>query len=107
MINYNGRMFRGAADSGAVVARYHQHGELVWADFTGAEVRRGAVNGICDSDGKLRLAYSMVLVDGELVCGYTLSTPERGPGGRILLREEWQRYGANAATGISYLEEAR
>lgn len=104
MIDYNGRRFRSvAADS--VVARYHQCGTLVWAHFAGGDVRRGTVNGTCDAQGVLRLGYTMVLHDGEVICGYTRSTPTSGPDGRISLREDWRRYGPNAATGTSYLEE--
>jgi hypothetical protein len=48
----------------------------------------------------------MVLDDGEVVCGRCHSTPlRRRGGGGIRIREEWERYGANAATGVSYLEE--
>jgi hypothetical protein len=72
----------------------------------GGSVRRGALTGRCGSDGTLDFAYSMVLADGEVVCGRCHSTPMRRPGGGgIRLREEWERYGPNAAAGVSYLEE--
>ncbi|MDF3310686.1 hypothetical protein P3H15_37370 [Rhodococcus sp. T2V] len=107
MIDYDGRRFCNPADDDGVIAQYHQQGNLVWADFSGGNVRRGTVNGTCDSEGILGLAYTMVLVSGEVVVGYTLSTPESDASGRIRLREEWERYGASATTGISYLEEIR
>lgn len=105
MINYDGRRFRAAGGGDGAIARYHQDGDLVWADFAGGPVRRGAVTGTCGPDGTLRLAYTMVLAGGEVVSGHTVNTPERDGAGRLVLREEWERYGANAATGISYLEE--
>jgi hypothetical protein len=58
------------------------------------------------SDGAIDFAYSMVLDDGEVVCGRCHSTPlRRRGGGGIRIREEWERYGRGAATGVSYLEE--
>ena len=105
MINYEGREFRKSGSPDPAVARYRQDGDLVWAEFAGIEVRRGAVIGICGPDGTLRLAYAMVLATGEVISGCTVNIPERETDGRLLLREEWQRYGEHAATGVSYLEE--
>jgi len=104
-IDYDGRRFRklGAADG--VAARYHQDGDLVWVDFAGGEVRRGTISGLCARDGSLRLAYTMVLTGGEVIAGHSVNTPERDPQGRLLLREEWERYGPHAGTGVSYLVE--
>ena len=107
MINYDGRRFRAAGGGDGTVARYHQDGDLVWADFTGGAIRRGAVTGRCDADGTLRLAYTMVLATGEVIAGRTVNTPRRDADGRILLREEWQRFGEHAASGVSHLEEVR
>jgi len=77
MIDYEGRLFQRAGGGDGTVARYRQDGDLVWADFTGGKVRRGTITGICGPDGTLRL------------------------------REEWERFGAHAGTGVSYLEEVR
>ncbi|MFI5063122.1 MAG: hypothetical protein ACHP9Z_03960 [Streptosporangiales bacterium] len=104
-INYDGRAFRKPDSNDDTVARYRQDGDLVWADFTGRDVRRGAVTGLCEPGGILRLAYTMVLATGEVISGRTVNTPERMADGRLMLREEWERYGEHAATGISYLEE--
>jgi hypothetical protein len=107
MINYDGRRFRKADGGDGTIARYRQDGDLVWADFGGGKVRHGAVTGTCEPDGTLRLAYAMVLVGGEVISGHTVNTPEPDTDGRLVLREEWERFGANAATGTSYLEEVR
>jgi hypothetical protein len=105
MINYDGRRFRLAGGGDGTVAHYQQNDDLVWAEFEGGKVRRGTVTGTCGPDGTLRLAYTMVLTSGEVIAGSTVNTPERQPDGRLILREEWERYGGNAARGISYLEE--
>jgi hypothetical protein len=105
MIDYDGRLFRKAGADDGTVARYRQDGDLVWADFAGGRVRRGTITGRCSPEGTLRLAYTMVLVTGEVISGYTVNVPERQPDGRLVLREEWQRFGEHAASGVSFLEE--
>jgi hypothetical protein len=104
-INYEGREFRKSGDDDGTVVRYHQDGDLVWTNFTGIQIRRGAVTGLCGPDGTLRLAYTMVLATGAVISGHTMNIPELKPDGRLVLREEWERYGEHAATGTSYLEE--
>ncbi|MCK8675996.1 MULTISPECIES: hypothetical protein [Streptomyces] len=104
-IDYNGRQFRKLASQDGVTAVYHQRDDLVWADFEGGPVRRGSVNGVCDPDGILRLAYTMVMDCGDVIAGRTVNTPEQGADGGLLLREEWERYGPHAETGVSYLSE--
>ena len=105
MISYEGKVFRKAGGGDGTFARYRQDGDLVWADFTGGKVRRGTVTGTCAPDGTLKLAYTMVLETGEVISGQTVNVPEWQPDGRVVLREEWQRFGENAASGVSYLEE--
>jgi hypothetical protein len=102
-IDYDGRRFRALGGDG-VFADYHQCGDLVWAVFEGGHVRRGTITGTCDDCGVLRLAYTLVLETGEVIAGHSTNTPHR-LGGTLVLREVWERYGAYAATGVSYLEE--
>jgi hypothetical protein len=47
----------------------------------------------------------MVRADGQVVIGRCRSVPTTLPDGRIRLHERWERYGAHAASGVSYLEE--
>lgn len=105
MISYEGKVFRKAGGGDGTFARYRQEGDLVWAEFTGGKVRRGTVTGTCSPDGTLRLAYTMVLETGEVISGQTVNVPEWQPDGRVVLREEWQRFGEHATSGVSYLEE--
>lgn len=109
MISYDGRTFRaqGRPEGEAPVARYRQDGDLVWAEFAGGDVRRGALAGTCAPDGTLEFAYSMVLTGGEVVSGCSISSPEVLADGRIRLHERFERYGRNAATGASCIEEIR
>jgi hypothetical protein len=106
-INYDGKMFQAVgigADGAAPIARYHQQGDLVWAEFAGGHVRRGSLTGVCGQDGVLEFAYCM-LDEGVLVAGHCTSTPERLDDGRIRLREAWQRFIPRAQAGVSCLEE--
>lgn len=103
-INYDGRRFCALGGGDGTYAEYRQRGNLVWAVFEGGHVRRGTITGTCDEDGVLRLAYTMVLVTGEVIAGHSTNTPQ-WLGGVLVLREVWERYGEHSATGVSYLEE--
>jgi hypothetical protein len=106
VINYDGRRFRvvtDAEDAASVV--YRQDGDLLFAEFGGGEVRRGSLTGVCATDGTLDFGYTMVLGNGEVVSGRCVSTPTVLDDGRIRLHEVWERYGANASSGVSELEE--
>jgi hypothetical protein len=88
------------------VVTYRQDGDLLWAEIpAGSGVRRGSLTGRCHSDGAVDFAYSLVLEDGEVVSGRCHGRPIRRRGGGVRIREDWERYGPNAATGVCYLEE--
>lgn len=112
-VDYDGRVFSSAAaetadsSGGAPVGHYHQRGDVVWAEFAGGKVVLGRLVGTCDPDGTLRMSYSQLLTGGEVVSGSCRTTPEPLPDGRLRLREEWERHGAAAARGVSYIEEVR
>ncbi|WP_211280270.1 hypothetical protein, partial [Streptomyces lushanensis] len=74
---------------------------------SGGRARRGTLIGLCAPDGTLDFAYSMVLDDGDIVCGRCHSSPEVREDGGVDLREEWERYGSHAAVGVSYLKEIK
>jgi hypothetical protein len=101
--DYDGRRFRAAGST--AVATYRQEGDLVWAEVSGGEVRRGALLGRRDAAGALHLGYTLVLASGEVVCGHTVNTPEVSDGGGLRMREVWERHRPRSATGTSYLEE--
>ncbi len=108
-INYDGRCFRPAgsppASGGASgpLGRYHQEGDLIWAEFSGPDVRTGRLVGTRRPDGTIDAAYCMVAADGELITGTCVSTPTPAADGRVRLTERWRRPGGSA--GTSELEE--
>ncbi|WNV85219.1 hypothetical protein [Umezawaea sp. Da 62-37] len=100
-----GKRFRRPGDTSGAVAVYHEDGDVVWAVVEGGEVRRGSVTGNRAADGVLRMGYTIVLASGEIICGFSVSTPEVTEQGVLRLREEWERFGLHAASGVSYIEE--
>jgi hypothetical protein len=107
-IDYDRRRFSpsdGVPGESSRVATYRQHGDLLWGEFSGGQVRRGALTGTCAPDGSLDFAYCMVLEGGQIVSGRCHSTPTVLSDGRIRLREEWERYGPGGSRGVSSIEE--
>ena len=105
MFSYDGRRFR-PEDAAGPVLTYRQDGDLLWAEIpAGRGVRHGSLAGLCRADGALDYAYCMVLDDGGVVAGRCHGTPLRRRGGGIRIREEWERYTPDTATGVTYLEE--
>jgi hypothetical protein len=111
VLSYDGRTFRSAAaetlgDGGlGPVGHYHQDGNVVWAEFSGGAVVRGTLVGTCGPDGTLQLAYCQLMADGRVIPGRCTSVPTVLGDGRVRLREHWERFGADAATGESVIEE--
>jgi hypothetical protein len=107
-LNYDGRRFApadGVAGESSRVAVYRQDGDLLWGEFSGGRVRRGALTGNCAPDGTLDFAYCMVFDGGQIVSGRCHSAPTVLEDGRIRLHEEWERYGPDGSRGMSSIEE--
>jgi hypothetical protein len=110
-IHYNGRIFRsfsntseGEADT-RTTFRYHQKGDIVWAEYAGGRIRFGQLVGLVLPDSKLEIRYQHVNESGELMTGLCLSTPEVLPDGRLRLYESWQWTCGDRASGESIVEE--
>jgi hypothetical protein len=107
MIDYDGRRFSPVTDvpGHQPVAHYHQSADLVWGEFAGGDVRRGTLVGTTAPDGVLQFAYCMVFDSGKVVTGLCRSVPKLLADGRVRLTEYWERYGPDAGSGMSTLEE--
>lgn len=103
--DYGGRSFRpvGAEPGNSPVGRYHQDGDLVWAEFSGPSVRAGRLVGTCRPDGTIDATYCLVTTAGETVAGACVSTPTVLPDGRLRLAERWRRL--DGSCGVSHIEE--
>lgn len=110
-ISYDGRIFHSAAAETAdpkgsgLVGVYHQDRDVIWAEFVGGRVVRGALVGRRDGDGVLQLTYCQLLDDGSVISGRCASHPTVLADGRVRLEEHWERYGPHAGTGVSVIEE--
>ena len=104
-VDYDGRRFRplGADEGTSALGVYHQDGDLVWAEFSGATVRIGRLVGTCRPDGVIDGAYCFVTADGETVAGTCVSTPTVLDDGRVRLAERWQRL--DGSSGVSQIEQ--
>src|SRR5688500_5297690 len=95
-INYNDKRFRSIRNSGSgevgadTIFHYHQHGNIVTAEYSGGDIVQGHLMAICDDDGGLDMSYHHVNRRGELMTGTCESTPEILEDGRIKLFERWQ-----------------
>jgi hypothetical protein len=104
VVNYGGRRFRPAGDRpDGSVGHYHQDGDLVWADFSGPQVRVGRLVGTCRPDGVIDAAYCLVTAEGDTVAGACVSTPTMLDDGRVQLTEHWRRL--DGSSGVSHIEE--
>lgn len=111
MIDYEGKTFIAVAnsESGEVsdrtTFRYHQDGDLFWAEYAGGMVRLGFMVGLAAPDGTLAFSYQHVNSGGEIRTGRCASTPEVLPDGRIRLHERWQWTNGSLDKGESVVEE--
>jgi len=109
--DYDGRVFRAVAnsDSGEVgdgtVFRYHQDGDVVWADYGGGQILHGHLLATIDAQGCLDMRYHHVNRDGALMTGICRSTPECLADGRYRLHETWRWTSGDGSEGTSVLEE--
>jgi hypothetical protein len=100
-VHYDGRRFA-PVGGGSSIGHYHQDGDLVWAEFSGAAVRLGRLVGTCRPDGSIDATYCFVTAGGETIAGACLSTPSVVDG-RLRLTERWRRL--DGSSGVSQIEE--
>ena len=110
-ISYDGRNFKPIRNSATgevsdeTLFRYHQKGEIVWAEYSGGEIRFGTLIAKVLSDGSLDMRYQHINTSGELMTGICRSTPELLPDGRLRLHEEWRWTSGDDSSGESVIEE--
>ncbi len=111
MIDYNNRQFRTVTNtengevSGETRFRYHQEGNLIWAEYAGGSVRKGSIIGTVDTLGQIDMVYQHLNTTGELRTGRCHSVPEIQENGKIRLHETWQWTSGDASSGTSIIEE--
>ena len=110
-ISYDRRIFRPLSNSetGEVgdetLFRYHQKDDIVWAEYSGGQIRFGTLIATMLDDGSLDMRYQHINANGDLMTGVCRSTPELLPDGRIRLHEKWQWTSGDFSSGESVIEE--
>ncbi len=110
-IHYDNRAFRSISntETGEVgrdtIFKYHQDGDVVWAEYSGGEIVRGSLIAKVRPDGSLDMRYQHINRSGELMTGTCTSIPELLPDGRIRLHETWQWTCGDHSSGESAVEE--
>lgn len=82
--------------------RYHQDGEVVWADYAGGSVVRGHLVGV-RRGARLDFRYVHLDTAGGTAAGHCESVVER-VGDRLRLHEEWS-WESRPGSGTSVLDE--
>lgn len=110
-ISYDGRVFKPVSNSATgevgdeTLFHYHQKEDLVWAEYSGGQIRFGTLIANVLDDGSLDMRYQHVNTNGELMTGICVSTPELLPDGRLRLHEKWHWTSGDLSSGESLLEE--
>jgi len=84
---------------------YYQDGNTVWADYQGGSIIKGHLIATFNDDGLLQMNYHHLNIDGELMAGKCLSTPEVLDDGRLKFKEEWQWLTGDCSSGYSEIIE--
>lgn len=110
---YNNKIFKPASNSSngevdnTTRFHYHQDGSIVWAEYSGGSIKKGSLIATVKEDGSLDMRYHHVNLDGQLMTGKCVSTPETMEDGRLRLKETWQWTSGDGSTGESVLEEVK
>lgn len=107
----NNRKFSSVANtengdvSSQTVFHYRQEGELVWADYSGGNIRRGNLIARWTGEDVLEMRYQHVSTDNGFKTGRCLSRPETLADGRLRMHETWQWTSGDHSSGTSVIEE--
>lgn len=84
---------------------YHQKDDLVWAEYVGGAIVFGNLIAKVTANDCLEMRYQHLNINGELMTGECVSTPEMLADGRIRLHEKWRWTGGGHSSGESTIEE--
>lgn len=110
-INYDGRKFipKMNSENGEVneqtVFTYHQEGNLLWAEYSGGDIRKGSLVGTVLQNGELDFVYQHMNGDMRLKTGKCHSVPAISEDGKIQLSEKWEWTSGDFSKGESVLVE--
>ena len=110
-INYDGKNFvsKRNTDNGEVgeetLFHYHQKENIIWAEYSGGEIKQGFLIGTMDSNGKLAFTYQHINQTNQLRIGECNSFSVFLEDGKIEMNEEWQWLNGDRSKGTSIIVE--
>lgn len=110
-ISYNGRTFTSKENSSngevneQTLFHYHQDENIVWAEYSGGEIKRGYLVGKVLEEGKLDFVYQHINDKGMIRVGKCKSSPKVLIDGRLQIKESWQWLNGDNSCGESIIEE--
>ena len=110
-IDYNGRKFVPKMNSknGEVNEQtcffYHQNGNLLWAEYSGGDIRKGSLIGTVLPNGELDFVYHHINQNLQIKTGKCHSIPTVQENGKIELKERWEWTSGDCSRGESLLAE--
>ena len=109
-INYDGRKFvpKMNSENGEVseqtIFLYHQNGSLLWAEYSGGDMKCSLIGSVSNS-GELDFAYHHMNQDMQIKTGKCHSVPTVRENGKIELSEQWEWTSGDFSEGESLLVE--
>lgn len=111
IINYDGKTFipKINTENGEVnvqtIFKYHQNGNVLWAEYFGGNIIRGNLIGSVSKQGILDFYYQHINKEGEMRIGKCHSIPKVSSNGKLELHEEWQWLNGDKSLGSSIIVE--
>lgn len=110
-ISYEGKFFttkhntaNGEVSEQTIFA-YHQKDHLVWAEYSGGDIKKGYLLGMVQDHDELDFYYQHVNQKDELKIGKCHSIPKRLKDGKLELSETWEWLNGDQTKGASTLME--
>ena len=110
-MNYNNKKFKPISNTvngetcSETIFHYQQQGNILTAAYAGGKIVNGHLIGLVNIDGVINMRYHQVNVEGELMTGNCISTPEILANGKIRLHEKWAWTSGDCSKGESVIEE--
>ncbi|MEZ5044399.1 MAG: hypothetical protein R2828_31185 [Saprospiraceae bacterium] len=110
-INLQDKIFRSLSNTGngevdaATHFHYRQSGEIIWATYSGGQIRFGTLSGFMDQTGALTFCYQHQNEEGNFMTGKCHSLPEWTSENKLRYREYWQWTSGDGSSGESIIEQ--
>lgn len=86
------------------VFSYYQENNIIWAEYSGGEIRMGNLIGIVVDD-HIEFVYQHLNKNNEIMTGKCRSFPELLENGKIKLKEFWEWTSGDKSSGESIIIE--